>query len=161
MKFRTAIPLIATLATLACGPQQGAYQPTAKAPPPDPRAQQMWGTDLTAAKTRAAQNNKLVLVDFTGSDWCPPCIALHEHVLTQPEFLDYAEQHLELVALDFPRDETKINPAHAQLALEYQVNGFPTIIVMDPQGKPIHRLKGFDNKNAKAFTADLKKALGQ
>jgi len=145
----------------ACGPQQTAPQLPAAAPPPDPRAKQLWGNDLAAAKTRAAKNNKLVLVDFTGSTWCPPCIALHEHVLTQPAFLDFAEQHLELVALDFPHDNEQVDPANARLALEYQVEGFPTVIVMNPKGKTLHRLKGFSNKNAKAYTADLKQALGK
>ena len=161
MKLLPPICLTIMLGLTACGPQQSVYQNAAEAPPPDPRAKQLWGDNLDEAKAQAAKNNKLVFVDFTGSDWCPPCIALHEHVLTQPEFLDFAEQYLELVALDFPRDNEQVDPANARLALEYQVEGFPTVIVMDPQGKTLHRLNGFSNKNAKAYTADLKEALGK
>ena len=161
MKLLPLICLTTMLGLIACGPQQSVYQNAAEAPLPDPRAKQLWGNDLAAAKAQAAKNNKLVLVDFTGSTWCPPCIALHEYVLTQPEFLDFAEQHLELVALDFPRDNEQVDPANARLALEYQVDGFPTVIVMDPQGKTLHRLEGFSNKNAKAYTADLKQALNK
>jgi len=82
-------------------------------------------------------------------------------VLTQTEFLDYAEQNFELVALDFPRDPSKAPKTLNEIALKYKVEGFPTIIIMEANGKELHRLVGFKNKNSKAYTADLKKALGR
>ena len=131
---------------------------------PDPRAAKMWGQDLTVARARAQESGKLVLLDFTGSDWCPPCVALHDFVFTQPEFLDFAEKNLELVELDFPKNKTidqKLAAANARLAEKYNVEGFPTVIVMDGGGKVIHRDVGYSQKNAKSYTANLAKVLGR
>src|SRR4051812_42316213 len=61
-----------------------------------------WLTDLTKAKALAKKENKIVLMDFTGSDWCPPCKALHRNVLTAKEFTDFAKEKLVLVLVDFP-----------------------------------------------------------
>ena len=72
MKILPLTCLTAMLSLTACGPQQNAYQNAGEAPPPDPRAKQLWGDNLADAKAQAAKNNKLVFVDFTGSDWCPP-----------------------------------------------------------------------------------------
>ena len=61
-----------------------------------------WLTDLPKALDKAKAENKMVLMDFTGSDWCPPCKALHKTVLTSPEFEAYAQTNLVLVEVDFP-----------------------------------------------------------
>lgn len=164
--MKILLSLIATTLLLAtgCNQNQDDFRvsgASGETPSPDPRAETMWGSNLSEAKNRAAKNGKLVFVDFTGSTWCPPCIALHEHVLTQKEFLDYAGQNLELVALDFPRDTSEASEGLTELALQYQVKGFPTVIVMDAKGKELHRLVGFENKNAKAYTANLKKVLAR
>ena len=125
-----------TLATLTimggtgCNQNQDAYRvdsESSEAPAPDPRAAKMWGHNLTKAQTQAKGAGKLVLLDFTGSDWCPPCMALHDFVLTQTEFLDFAEKHLELVELEvrellssyeFPGDDIPIVKGSALAALE-------------------------------------------
>ncbi len=164
MKILLALALLTMIVSIGCTQNQDSFRVSSESvevPPPDPRAKKMWKANLPEAKTRAAKNGKLVFVDFTGSSWCPPCIALHEHVLTQKEFLDYAEQNFELVALDFPRDTSKAPKTLNEAALKYKVEGFPTIIVMEANGRELHRLVGFNYKNAKAYTADLKKALGR
>jgi len=164
MKILLALTPLAIILGIGCNQNQDSFRVSSgsvEVPPPDPRAKKMWKANLPEAKARAAKNGKLVFVDFTGSTWCPPCISLHEHVLTQKEFLDYAEQNFELVALDFPRDTSKASKPLIETALKYKVEGFPTIIVMEANGKELHRLVGFKNKNAKAYTADLKKALGR
>ena len=164
MKIPPLTCLTAMLSLTACGPQQNAYQNAGEAPPPDPRAKQLWGDNLADAKAQAAKNNKLVFVDFTGSDWCPPCMALHDYVLTQKEFLDFAEKNLELVVVDFPRNkplDEKVELANRALAQQYNIKSFPTVLVLDVDGAIVHREEGFGNKNAKAYTADLKEALGK
>ena len=62
-----------------------------------------WLTDLPKAQAEAKTENKLVLIDFTGSDWCPWCIKLDKETLSQPEFADYAAKNLVLVKVDFLR----------------------------------------------------------
>ena len=162
-----------TLATLTiivgtgCNQNQDAFRVDSEgseAPTPDPRAEKLWGHDLTKAQTHAKGAGKLVLLDFTGSDWCPPCMALHDFVLTQTEFLDFAENHLELVELDFPKSKSidkELAERNAKLAEKYNVDGFPTIIVLDTAGKMVHRDVGYSGKNAKAYTVALAKALGR
>ena len=162
----TITTLIALLGT-GCNQQQDPFSVKAEAKEPsapDPRADKMWGHDLSAARARAHENGKLVLLDFTGSDWCPPCMALHDFVFTQPEFLDFAEKNLELVELDFPKNESidqKLAEANARLAEKYNIEGFPTVIVMNAAGKIIHRDVGYSGKKAKAYTASLAESLGR
>jgi len=64
--------------------------------------------------------------------------ALHEHVLTQKEFLDYAEQNFELMTLDFPRDTSRAPKPLSEAALKYKIEGFSAIIVMKTNGKELH-----------------------
>ena len=153
MKLLPLICLTAMLGLIACGP-----------PPPDPRFKQLWGDNLETAKAQAAKNNKLVFVNFTGSDWCPPCMALRDNVLTQKAFLDFAERNLELVFIDFPKNkplDEKVELANRALAEQYNIKIFPTVLVLDVDGTVVHREEELDNKNAKAYTADLKKALNK
>ena len=164
MKNKIAFTLIGLLLALGCDYDPGAHNGPAHKLGPDPRAEKMWGSDLAAAQARAKTSGKLVFIDFTGSDWCPPCIALHDNVLTQPEFLDYADKNLELVEIDFPRNKPinkTVELANRNLAEKYKVQSFPTLIVMDAAGKILHRDEGYGSQNAKAFTADLKAALGR
>ena len=91
-------------------------------------------------------------------------MALHDYVLTQKEFLDFAEKNLELVVVDFPRNkplDEKVELANRALAEQYNIKSFPTVLVLDVDGAIVHREEGFGNKNAKAYTANLKEALGK
>src|SRR6266700_6711884 len=62
-----------------------------------------WLTDLPKAQAQAKKENKLVMLDFTGSDWCGWCIKLNKEVFSKPEFAEYAKKSLVLVEVDFPR----------------------------------------------------------
>src|SRR5581483_9924610 len=66
-------------------------------------AQPEWLTDLPKAVAQARTEKKLVLLEFTGSDWCPPCKALRKNVLGSDVFAGYARTNLVLVEIDFPR----------------------------------------------------------
>jgi protein disulfide-isomerase len=118
-----------------------------------------WLTNYSAAQTRARAENKMLLMNFTGSDWCPPCIKLHREVFSQPQFADYAANYLVLLEVDFPR--TKVQSAEQKLANEklsnqYGVYWFPTVIILDPGGKKLGEL-GYTPGGPKAFIADLEK----
>src|SRR5438552_7159697 len=66
-----------------------------------------WLTDLPAAQAAAKAENKIVLLDFTGSDWCGWCIRLRNEVFSKPEFDAYANDNLVLVEVDFPRQKSQ------------------------------------------------------
>jgi len=118
-----------------------------------------WLTDYKQAQEQAKTSKKLVLMNFTGSDWCGWCIRLNREVFTKPEFQEYAHQKLILLEVDFPR--ARQLPAaeksqNEQLAQKYQIRGFPTIVVLDGEGKMIGEL-GYTPGGPSAFIAALEK----
>lgn len=122
-------------------------------------AEGKWLTDYDKALAQAKQENKKVLIDFTGSDWCPWCIKLHDEVFSKQAFNDYADKNLVLLIIDFPRKkqqtdaEKKTNEALAQ---KYGIQGFPTVVVLDSAGKKIGEL-GYQPGGPQPFVAELEK----
>ncbi len=98
-----------------------------------------WMTDIEAAKARAGAEGKMVLVDFTGSDWCTWCIRLRQDVLDKPEFEAYAADKFVLAEVDLPRNKTKLSAEqrekNEEVAAQYKIDGFPTLMVMTPDGR--------------------------
>lgn len=94
-----------------------------------------WLKSLEEAKTVALKENKKILVDFTGSDWCGYCIALDKEVFDKPAFATFAKDYI-LVKLDFPKSK-KLPPSevasNAKAKEKYQVRGFPSVLVIDPK----------------------------
>jgi protein disulfide-isomerase len=109
-------------------------------------AQADWGTDYTAAVAQAKSQNKLILLDFTGSDWCGYCKLLDREVLSQPSFKDFADKNYVAVTLDYPHDTPQSDAVKQQndaLAKQYNIEGFPTLIVVDADGKELGREVGY------------------
>ena len=99
-----------------------------------------WTTDLGKAITLARQEHKAVLVNFTGSDWCRWCFRLSKEVFSTKEFKEYADNNLILVKVDFPQNieqTTQTKMYNQSLAQRFGVQGFPTIIIFNSQGKPV------------------------
>ena len=97
-----------------------------------------WMTDLPAALQKAEQENKLVLIDFTGSDWCSSCIRLRQNVLDKPDFRSYAEQYFVLMEVDLPQRESfdpVLRAKNEAIAARYGVAAYPTIMVITPKGE--------------------------
>ena len=123
-------------------------------------AEDTWLTDLPKALEQAKSQKKMVLLDFTGSDWCPPCKALHKTVLTSTEFSKFAADNLVLVELDFPRSKQQtpeLKAANQSLAKKYEIKGYPTIIVLDADGKELFKKVGYGGTSAADYVADLAK----
>jgi thioredoxin-related protein len=123
------------------------------------RAELTWLTDYKKAQDEARANNKLVLLDFTGSDWCGWCIRLDKEVFSKPEFKDYAGKNLVLVEVDFPRRRPlslETRKQNEELAGRYGIQGFPTIIVLNGDGKKVGEL-GYMPGGPDAFIAELEK----
>lgn len=118
-----------------------------------------WMTDLPKAQAKAKSENKLVIMDFTGSDWCPWCIKLHKEVFSQPEFVSYADKNLVAVEVDFPRNKelsAEQKQANDNLQQKYKIEGYPTVIVLDSNGKKVGEL-GYQPGGPKPFIAELEK----
>jgi thioredoxin-related protein len=118
-----------------------------------------WLTDLPKAQAQAKKENKLVMMDFTGSDWCGWCIKLHNEVFSKPEFAEYATKNLVLVQVDFPRKKeqtSELKAANQALQEKYKIEGYPTIVVLNGEGKKVGEL-GYQPGGPKAFIAELDK----
>ena len=98
--------------------------------------------DLNRALAQANAEKKLVLLDFTGSDWCPPCIQMEKEVFSKPEFQVYAEANLVFLSVNFPlkfRFSPEANASNNFLAQQFKVDGPPILIALDGEGKTILR----------------------
>jgi thioredoxin-related protein len=124
-----------------------------------------WFTDFNSAKEKATTENKLILLNFSGSDWCAPCIKLKKEVFESEEFLSIAELKLVLVRADFPRskknqlskEQTQHNEA---LAEKYNPNGkFPYTLLLDANGKILKEWDGYVFGSQDKFIVDLKSSI--
>ncbi|MCE9604416.1 MAG: thioredoxin family protein [Planctomycetia bacterium] len=101
-----------------------------------------WLTDFEAAKAQAKAAKKLLLVDFTGSDWCPPCMRLKAEVFDGEAFKTAAPEQFVLVELDFPNKKVlsdELKKQNAELAKRYEISGYPTVLLLDVEGNVVSR----------------------
>ena len=121
-------------------------------------AEATWLTDLPKAQAQAKSENKIVLLDFTGSDWCGWCIKFKKETLDTTEFQAYAAKNIVLVELDYPNKKAQtdaLKKANAALKEQYKIDGFPTLVVLDKNGKEIGRQVGYAKGGPEAFIAKL------
>ena len=122
-----------------------------------------WGQNLETAEAGGKENNKLVLLYFSGSDWCGPCIKLKQEVLETPDFQSFSKEHLNLVRADFPRmkknqlskEQTKYNE---KLAEVYNPKGkFPLTVLINPDGKVLQEWDGYPkNMDTNSLKSEIK-----
>ena len=96
-------------------------------------------TDMEAAVEQAKEQDKDLLLLFTGSDWCPPCKALEKEVFSQQEFLDGVSEEFVLVMLDFPQNKElpqELKEQNDSLAAKFSISSYPTVIMVDQDLKP-------------------------
>lgn len=119
-----------------------------------------WLDDFAVAKSKAQEKDKLILVDFTGSDWCGWCIKLRKEVLDTPEFDEYIKDKFLLMEVDCPRKK-KLDPTIAEqnqkLCQQYNISGFPTVLVMNGEGEVVGGFGGY--KKLDGVKASLDKAI--
>jgi thioredoxin-related protein len=122
-----------------------------------------WQTDFEIARKIAKDKHELILLNFSGSDWCGPCIRMRQEIFDSKAFSDMAEENLVLVNADFPRNKKNklMAPLQRQndsLADRYNAEGhFPYTVLMTPEGKVIRSWDGLPKENAEAFTTEVKK----
>jgi uncharacterized protein YyaL (SSP411 family) len=121
-------------------------------------------TDFEAAKVRAVEEGKDLLVDFTGSDWCYWCKKLDGEVFSKPGFIDEAGRDFVFVKIDFPSNPAAqprpVRMQNQRLSQMYGVEGYPTVILMRADGRPYART-GYLEGGADAYLAHLKELRGQ
>lgn len=97
-----------------------------------------WLTSWEMAHRESLRTGKPIMAVFTGSDWCGPCIALKKKVLQTNQFAQWATDNVVLLELDFPQ-KTNQSPAikdqNRELAQKYNIAGYPTVLVIDTDGK--------------------------
>ena len=119
-----------------------------------------WLNDYKRAQQEAKTNNKFLLLDFTGSDWCGWCKKLDKEILSQSQFKDYARENLVLLEVDFPRakpQNAEVRKQNQELAQQYQVEGFPTIVVLNGDGQKLWQYDGYFPDGLAAFIVQLEK----
>jgi len=107
---------------------------------------------------KAAREDKLVLLDFTGSDWCGWCQALVADTFSKREFMDYARKNLVLVEVDFPMHKEQpaaLKKANKALKKKYGVEGYPTVVIMKADGTVLWKQPGYQPGGANAMIAIL------
>jgi len=123
-------------------------------------AESTWFNDYKKAQQEAKTSNKFLLLDFTGSDWCGWCKRLEKEILSQSQFENYARENLVLLEVDFPRakpQSVELRKQNQELAQQYQVEGFPTIVVLDGDGQKLWQYDGYFPDGLVAFIAQLEK----
>jgi len=122
-----------------------------------------WLVDFEKAKAKAAKEGKSLLMEFTGSDWCPPCKSLAKNVLTQDVFKNEVPKDFILLKLDNPRDKSKQTPEEIEqyktLSKKYGIQGVPTIFLADAKGRPYWQTVGYSGDPADKYVANLKDQL--
>ena len=152
MKTAGIVGAVVLITVILCGCSQ---RPVAKS--------ELWPADYDAALKQAAAENKYVLVDFSGSDWCGWCIRLEKEVFSQKEFVDYAKANLVCVLVDFPNEKPQSAEQKAKnkaLAEKYGVEGFPTVLILNPQGKLVKQT-GYQPGGPTAYVEMIKGVIAQ
>ncbi len=118
--------------------------------------------DFEAAKAKAVKEGKPIFINFTGTDWCGWCIKLEKEVFSKKAFQDYAKENLVLVEVDFPRKKeqtAELKEQNKKLDKEYGVEGYPTLYLLDAQGKKLTEDIGYREGGPEAYVAHLKSLL--
>lgn len=111
---------------------------------------QNWQTDFEVAKRIASEQNKNIIIIFSGSDWCAPCIKLDKNIWQSEAFKSEAAEEWVLVKANFPRKKanelSKEQTEHnRKLAEKYNIEGsFPLVVILDKSGKVLGKM-GFKN----------------
>lgn len=120
-----------------------------------------WSGDLSAALRKAKEEQRWVLLNFSGSDWCIPCIRMHKEVFDSEAFQQLADRKLVLVNADFPRLKKNMPPAAQQqrndeMAEKYNGKGvFPLTLLLSPDGQVLASWEGFYTEGPEAYCRQI------
>ena len=117
-------------------------------------------------KQIAQQENKNILIKFSGSDWCIPCIKLQKKVIDDPRFQEFISKNLVYVEADFPRKKGKLTKElvarNKELADNYNQQGiFPKMVLLNTKGKILKTGEGFDKATAELLILEISQSSGK
>ncbi|MCK5146576.1 thioredoxin family protein [bacterium] len=122
-----------------------------------------WNTNFEEAKLQASKEEKIILLNFTGSDWCGWCFKLRDEVFKLEAFKTYAQEELILVEVDFPKRkalDADVKKQNKLLAEKYGVQGFPTILVLNSKGEIVAKT-GYKRGGSQNYVNHLKSLIAQ
>lgn len=164
-KFAVPLTLLLTL-TCGCGPE-AKTETTIKKKPPIVKKRVNWLVSHEKAVAKSKESGKPIFAFFTGSDWCKYCSLLDHQILNTETFAKWSKENVVLLELDFPREtpiDPKLKEQNEALVARYQVSGFPTVLILTADGKPILRA-GYESVTAEQWVnvLDMKmnEALGK
>lgn len=117
---------------------------------------QDWNNNFEVAKKLALEQDKNILVVFSGSDWCAPCIKLDKNIWQSEAFKKESAKEWIIIKADFPRKKANVlskeqTEHNRKLAEKYNIEGsFPLVVVLDKNGKVIGKM-GFKNVSPEEY----------
>ncbi len=147
--MQRTLPLVLLAAALFCAPAQ---------------AGSGWLTNLEKGKKAAKAKKLPILVEFTGSDWCTNCKALEKEVFKTKAFQKEQAKRFVLVQLDYPqkkRQDKSVKARNKRVMADYKVEGFPTVLLLDYEGKEIGRAVGYQSGTHDKWRAQVEKLLSE
>lgn len=127
-------------------------------------ANEGWLTDWEAAKAKSKTENKPILINLTGSDWCGWCIKMEKQTFSQKAFKDFAAENLILMEADFPKKKelpAALKKQNAELEKQYLAGGYPTVYLLDAEGKKLSEDLGTLKGGMDEFIAKLKELIAK
>jgi thioredoxin-related protein len=124
-----------------------------------------WHNNLAEAEKIAQKEHKYILLNFSGSDWCGPCIRMHKEIFESEVFKQMADTELVLVNADFPRkkknqltvSQQKIND---EMADKYNAGGkFPYTLLLNAEGKVLQTWDGLPSESSESFTMEIRNEM--
>lgn len=121
-----------------------------------------WTDDFEAAKKQAEAEDKDLFVVFSGTDWCSWCVRLEKDILSKDGVLEKISENFVPVFIDVPQDESRLSELaktqNRPLAERYRIQGFPTVLLMDPDGIVFART-GYTTPDTDAYLKDVAELL--
>lgn len=118
-----------------------------------------WDEDFEAGKATAEKSGKLILLAFSGSDWCGWCVKMEKEIYSDKKFIAEAKKKFVLLMIDSPRDKSILSPLAAkqngELTSKYNVRGFPTTVIVRPSGEEVRRFGGYQRSGVDGFLKSL------
>jgi protein disulfide-isomerase len=123
-----------------------------------------WETNWEAAKAKSKAENKPILINLTGSDWCGWCIKIEKEIFSTKEFQDFAAANVVLMEADFPRKKelpAELKKQNEMLKKEYLQGGYPTVFLLDAEGKKLSEDLGELKGGTEAYIKKIKELIAK